>query len=83
LKTPPSHEELRRVLRKLQLPAAELVRREEAAFKEHFSGKTLSEEAWIEAMIQYPKLIQRPIVIAGEHAVIGRPPSNALALLRR
>mgnify|MGYP000209286031 CR=1 FL=1 len=53
----------------------------EAAWKENFVGKTLTEEQLIEAMIQFPKLIERPIVINGNKAVIGRPPENILDII--
>lgn len=81
LQDKPNKEELSTVLQKLGIPAEKLVRRGEAIFKEQFKGKVLSEEAWIEAMVQYPKLIERPIVIQGTQAVIGRPPEKVLSLL--
>ncbi len=76
LKTPPSQEELASVLQKLKIPASKLIRKTEAIYKEHYKGKALSEEEWIVAMIENPKLIERPIVIKGDKAVIGRPPEN-------
>ena len=81
LKTPPSAEALRAILRKLGIPAATLIRKSEAIYKENYKGKELSEEEWIAAMVKYPKLIERPIVIEGDSAVIGRPPTNVLTLL--
>ncbi|MFT5647370.1 MAG: arsenate reductase [Aureispira sp.] len=73
LKTPPSPAELQKVLAKLNLTAEQLIRKSEAIYKENYKGKKLSEEEWIEAMVKNPKLIERPIVIYGEKAVIGRP----------
>ena len=57
----------------LNLSAEQLVRKSEAIYKENYKGKTLSSEEWIAAMVAYPKLIERPIVIYGDKAVIGRP----------
>ena len=61
------------LLTKLQLSPIELVRTKENVWKEHFKGKTLTDEQIIEAMVQYPQLIERPIVVVGDKAVIGRP----------
>jgi arsenate reductase len=81
LENPPSKSELIGLLRKLNIPAEKLIRKGEKIFKEHFKGKALSEEEWIEAMLEHPKLIERPIIVKGENAVIGRPPSTLLSLL--
>ena len=77
----PSKEELTELLQKLGLKAEQLIRKGEAAYKDNFKGKELSEKKWIEAMIKYPKLIERPIVILGDKAILGRPPENVLPLL--
>lgn len=82
LKTPLTKEELTALLAKLDIPAKDLIRKGEADFKTHFKGKELSEEQWIEAMIKYPKLIERPIVVKGNKAVVGRPIENVIALLK-
>lgn len=76
----PSKEELRDLLQKLELSPAQLLRKGEAIFKEQYKGKDLSDEEWIEAMIQHPKLIERPIVVKGNKAVLGRPPENVIEL---
>lgn len=68
--------ELKSIIKKLGISAEELLRKKEAAFKEHYKGKTLSEEEWIDAMIQHPRLIERPIIIKGDQAVIARPLEN-------
>jgi arsenate reductase len=81
LKTPPSEKELKRILKKLGMKAEGLVRKKEPLFKERFAGKKLTEEEWIRSMVQNPVLIERPIVVKGNHAVIGRPPENVRSLL--
>jgi len=81
LKTPLTKEELTDLLAKLNIPAKDLIRKGEAAFKENFKGKELSEEQWVEAMLEFPKLIERPIVVKGDKAVIGRPIEKVIELL--
>ena len=76
LKTPPSHAELKDILMKLNLPASAIVRKSEAIYKEKFKGKEFSEEEWIQVLVENPKLIERPIVVRNNKAVIGRPPEN-------
>lgn len=77
----PSQAEIGRLLNMLGIKAEQLVRKNEPVFKEHFKGKTLTEKQWIQAMAKYPKLIERPIVVKGKKAVIGRPPENVMQLL--
>ena len=81
LTTPPSRDELRILLAKLGMRASEIVRRGEAAFSEHYAGRELSDEQWLDALIDHPILIERPIVVCGDQAVIGRPPEKVLELL--
>jgi arsenate reductase len=81
LTKPPSRDELRVLLAKLGMRASEIVRRGEAVFKEHYQGRELSDEQWLDALIAHPILIERPIVVRGEQAVIGRPPEKVLELL--
>lgn len=69
----PSKEKLSEILKKLGMTADEVLRKNEAVWKQHFKGKDLSETQLIEAMVQFPKLIERPIVIRGSKAVLGRP----------
>lgn len=78
----PTKKDLKTILGYLKLPAEKLVRKNEAIWKEHYRGKTLSEEQVIEAMVTYPKLIERPIVLKGNKAVIGRPTENIWELLK-
>jgi len=72
--------QLKEVLRKLDIPAEKLIRKSESIYKEKYKGKSLTEAQWIEAMIEHPKLIERPIVIKDDKAVLGRPPENVNAL---
>jgi len=65
----------------LKIPAKDLIRKNESIYKENYKGKELSEEEWIKVMINHPKLIERPIVIKDNDAVLGRPPENVLSLL--
>ena len=81
LKTPLTKGELTELVSKLGIEAKELVRKGEKDFKENFKGKELSESEWIDAMIQFPKLIERPIVVKGNKAVIGRPIERVIELL--
>jgi len=73
LKNPLTKSELEGILKKLNIPAIELVRKNEAIWKEQFKNKDLSETELVEAMVAFPKLIERPIIVKGDKAVIGRP----------
>ena len=53
----------------------------EAVFKENFKGKSYTDDEWVKIMVDNPKLIERPIIVDGEKAVLGRPPENVLTLL--
>jgi arsenate reductase len=77
----PSTEELRDLLSKLEITPMQLIRKGEKDWKENYKGKELSDAQLIQAMIAHPKLIERPIVVKDNKAVLGRPPENALELL--
>lgn len=81
IKNPLSSKEIKDILVKLGIPAIDLVRKNEAIWKEKYKGESLDEEAILEAMATYPKLIERPIVVKENTAVIGRPPENIKSLL--
>jgi len=81
LKEPLTKEELTDVLSKLDMSAMDLVRKNEKEWKENFKGQEMSEEEVVAAMVDHPKLIERPIVISGDRAVVGRPPENINQLL--
>lgn len=73
LDEPLTKEELTSLLQKLNYKPIELVRTKESIWKETFADKELSDDAIIEAMVTYPKLIERPIIINGDRAVVARP----------
>ena len=81
LKNPVSFDELSTVLEKLDIPAIDLIRKNEKIWKENYRNKSLSEQEVIQAMVENPKLIERPIVIKENKAVIGRPPEKIKELL--
>ncbi|MDD7914453.1 arsenate reductase (glutaredoxin) [Polaribacter sp. MSW5] len=81
LKKPLTKAELTELLSKLNIPAEDLIRTSESDYIQNFKGKNLSELEWINAMIKYPKLIERPIVVKGNKAVIGRPIEKVIELL--
>lgn len=82
LEAPPNAGELRSILSRLGLTARELMRKGEAEYRElGLADESLSEEFLIAAMVEHPKLIERPIVLANERAAIGRPPEAVLEIL--
>ena len=81
LEAPPSFEELAEVIDKLGIGPWELLRRGETTFKELSLGKDSATQAIIEAMCLHPILIERPVVITGNSAALGRPPQNVLTLI--
>jgi len=76
LDIPMKKEEIKKVLELLDISAEELIRKNEKVWKENYKGKDLSEEDILEAMQEHPKLIQRPIVVNENKAIIGRPPEK-------
>ncbi|KAB1071423.1 arsenate reductase (glutaredoxin) [Tamlana haliotis] len=76
LENVPSEEELKNIIKLLNIKPIELVRKNEAIWKSDFKNKDLSDAEIITAMVENPKLIERPIVINGNKAVVGRPPEN-------
>lgn len=82
MKDVPSKAGLRELLDKLDMKAADLLRTSEPAYRDmNLSDKSLSEDQLLDAMISEPRLIQRPVVVAGDRAVLGRPPENVLDLI--
>ena len=81
LDTPVQKEELEEIISLLNLAPIQLVRKTEAIWKENFKGKELNDAEIIAAMVEFPKLIERPIVINGNKAVIGRPTEKISGIL--
>lgn len=82
LKTPPDRATLERILDLLGLEPRDLMRKNEAEYRENnLDDQSLDRNALIDAMLAHPKLIERPIVITGDKAAIGRPPEQVLEIL--
>lgn len=81
MKDPLTEEELWEVLDKLDMDPEELVRVKENDWKENFKGKDLDENEVVFAMIEYPKLMERPIIVNGDKAVVARPTEKLLEVL--
>jgi len=82
LKTPPSKQQLRDILQMLEMSPRQLMRTHEAEYKDNqLDDESLTDEQLIDAMIKYPKLIERPIVVCNDRAAIGRPPETILEIV--
>ena len=81
LKHPPSADEVRELVGKLGIEVEKLIRKNEAVFKESYKGKDLTESDWYSILSDNPIMIERPIVVKGNKAVLGRPPENVLDLM--
>jgi len=81
LETPPSADELAAIVRKLGIEPEQLVRKGEGIYRTKYAGRKLTAPEWIAAMVKDPVLIERPIVVSGSRAAIGRPPENVESLL--
>lgn len=82
LKTPPSRQELEDIIQMLGIEPFELIRKTEPVFLENFQDQILSAEESITAMLRFPILIERPIVVIGNKAIICRPPEKVLEFLK-
>lgn len=80
LESPPSVEDLKDILKALGMSANQLVRKKEAEYKSLDIDEN-DEEALLAAMHQFPKIIERPIVVNGQKAALGRPPEQVLEIL--
>lgn len=81
IKNPPTSSELTKIVKLLGVKPIDIVRKSEEIYKSNFKGKQLSDKEWIDVMVNNPILIERPIVINGKQAVVGRPPELVLGLL--
>ena len=82
LDTKPNADEIKSVLTKLDMKPIELVRVKEEIWKENYKGKELTDEEVIIAMVENSKLIERPIVVKDDKAVLGRPTENIIEFLK-
>lgn len=82
LDTPPDRETLSLILDKLGMKPRDLMRKQEKEYKENnLADESLSDDQLIDAMLEFPRLIERPIVLANGKAAIGRPPEQVLDIL--
>jgi arsenate reductase len=82
LKTPLTAEKISSILSKLEVNVRDIIRTKETEYKENgLDDSSLTDEQIIDVLVNVPKLIERPIVINGEKAAIGRPPENVLAII--
>lgn len=82
LDTPPDRETLSMILDKLGMKPRDLMRKKEKEYKENnLADESLTDDQLIDAMLEFPRLIERPIVLANDKAAIGRPPEQVLGIL--
>jgi arsenate reductase len=81
LTEPPTSSELKELLKKLNCKVTDIVRKKEPLFIEKFEGKNFNDEEWFDILSTNPILIERPIVINGNKAIIGRPPQLVLDII--
>lgn len=81
LENTPTEAELKEILKKLGVKAIEIVRQKENIWLENYKDKKMTEAQIIKALVKFPKLIERPIIINGDKAVIGRPIEKILEIL--
>jgi len=81
LKNTPTVKELKQLLMKLNMKPQQLIRKSEPLYKEKLKDKNFTDNEWLKIMTENPILIERPIVVKGNKAVIGRPPENLLEII--
>ena len=81
LKNVPKKKEVKDLLKKLRIKAHDLMRKGEQDYIDHVKDKTFSENEMIDLLVKFPKLIERPIIVKGNMAIIGRPPSIVVDFL--
>lgn len=81
LKDTLTFKELEKIILQLDITPQELLRKGEAIYKEQFKTKNFTGTEWIQIMVENPKLIERPILINGNKAVVGRPPEDVLGII--
>ncbi len=83
LQIPPTKKEIEEILGMLKCKAVDIVRKNEPLYLEKYEGKKITNARWIGILSKNPILIERPIVIDGEKAVIGRPPKLVIDLIKK
>ena len=83
LKIPPTKKELKELLGKLGCKPFDLIRKSEKLYIEKFQGKKFTDAQWIKILSENPILIERPLIIDGKKAIVGRPPSLILSLVKK
>ena len=81
LKSTPTVSELGEIIKLLKIQPQDLIRKKEEIFINSYKGKTFTDDEWIKIMVENPILIERPIVVHGNKAIIGRPPERVGELL--
>lgn len=81
LKSPLNKEEISDIISKLKIQPIDLVRKNELVWKEKFKNKNLDNDQILSALVEYPKLIERPILVNGNSAIIGRPPEQLISII--
>ena len=81
LADPLSKDELRTLLQKLHMQPSQLVRKSEPVYKEQYEEKELTENQWLDALLEHPVLMERPIVAQGDKAIVARPPETVNTFL--
>ena len=83
LETPPTEQEIKTILQKLNFKPIQLVRTKESIWMENYKNKSLTDEEIIQALVAHPILIERPILVKGDQAIIGRIPEEVAQFLLR
>ncbi len=81
LENPPTRQELKQIIELLGIKPIALVRKQEPEWKANFEGRNLQDQEIIDALVTFPKLMERPIAIKGTRAIVGRPPEKVLDIL--
>ena len=81
LKVPLNIKELSDIIKKLNIAPIDLVRKNESIWKEKYKGQNLDNEQVLNAMVEHPKLIERPILVNENLAVVGRPPEQLISII--
>ena len=80
-KTPLSEKQIAELVNKLAISPEQLIRKGEEIYKSKYKGKTLSDKEWITAIAENPILMERPVIVSGEKAVIARPAEKVNVIL--